>query len=518
MSIPSIFNDVLGPVMRGPSSSHSAAALRIGRLARDLMGGRLDRAVVDYDPSGSLVTTHDSQGSDLGLTGGLLGWEPHDPRLARYRDEARDAGLEIDVRYLDYGAEHPNTYRLTLANEDETRHLTAISTGGGMIEVQAVDGVPVALGGDLYEAFVFTDGDSEIDLEAIVHEHGLVAGQIHATDSGVVVHWRSRVPIPAAVRALVAGDLRLFEPVLPVLANTDAELPFRGADAFLDLVGEDGGSDPLWAWALRYEACRAGWSESEVLERAHDVLAILRTSVERGLEGREIEDRLLPTQVRGFLDSQRQDRLIPSDVHNRMILYVTAIMEAKSSMETIVAAPTAGSCATMPGALLAVGATCGQDDEALAKALLVAGMIGLFITEGATFSAELGGCMAECGSGSAMAAAGIAEMMGATPTVALSAASLALQNTFGMTCDPIANRVEAPCLGKNAMAAGNAINSVNMALAGYQHVVPLDEVIVAMNEVAQAMPRELRCTSLGGLSVTPTSKRLEAMLCRKPGC
>ena len=102
ISPPSIFNDVLGPVMRGPSSSHSAAALRIGRLALDLMDGKLERVVVKYDPNGSLVTTHESQGSDLGLFGGLMGWDTDDPRLINYKEEIAKAGIDVDIRYVSY--------------------------------------------------------------------------------------------------------------------------------------------------------------------------------------------------------------------------------------------------------------------------------------------------------------------------------------------------------------------------------------------------------------------------------
>jgi len=152
---PSIFNDVLGPVMRGPSSSHSAAAQRIGRLARDLMKGSIQRVRVDYDPSGSLVTTHRTQGSDLGLAGGLLGWEADDARLKNYPQELKKAGIDIEVRYLDYGATHPNTYRLELQAGETTRSLTAISTGGGMIEVQSLDSIPVCLHGDYRHAKPF---------------------------------------------------------------------------------------------------------------------------------------------------------------------------------------------------------------------------------------------------------------------------------------------------------------------------------------------------------------------------
>ena len=155
VSFPSIFNDVLGPVMRGPSSSHSAASLRIGRMALDLMDSDIKNVVVDYDPNGSLVTTHLSQGSDLGLTGGILGWETDDARLPNYRDEVAKAGIKIEVRYLDYGAEHPNTYRLALRSDNKEHTMTAISTGGGMIEVQQLDGVPVSLKGDYFETLIF---------------------------------------------------------------------------------------------------------------------------------------------------------------------------------------------------------------------------------------------------------------------------------------------------------------------------------------------------------------------------
>ncbi|MDB4704804.1 hypothetical protein OAE94_02780, partial [Akkermansiaceae bacterium] len=109
---PSIFNDVLGPVMRGPSSSHSAAANRIGRLMRALAGEKISTLVVRYDPNGSLVTTHKEQGSDLGLYGGILGWTPDDPRLPTFEQALEDEGIEINLHYESYNAPHPNFYRL----------------------------------------------------------------------------------------------------------------------------------------------------------------------------------------------------------------------------------------------------------------------------------------------------------------------------------------------------------------------------------------------------------------------
>ena len=137
----SIFNDVIGPVMRGPSSSHCAAALRIGRLARDLMDGDLTDVLVEFDREGSLPTTHESQGSDMGLFGGLLGWDADDERLPDSARALADAGIALRIETVDVGDPHPNTYRLTLRNAREAHALIAISTGGGMMEVGSIDGV-----------------------------------------------------------------------------------------------------------------------------------------------------------------------------------------------------------------------------------------------------------------------------------------------------------------------------------------------------------------------------------------
>src|SRR6187549_2633142 len=126
--IPSIFNDVIGPVMRGPSSSHCAASLRIGRLCRDLMDGHLNSILVEFDPNGSLATTHKSQGSDMGLFGGFLGWEADDERLPESDKHIVTAGINISIKITDIGNSHPNLYKITLSNKQETRKLTAIST------------------------------------------------------------------------------------------------------------------------------------------------------------------------------------------------------------------------------------------------------------------------------------------------------------------------------------------------------------------------------------------------------
>jgi L-serine dehydratase len=200
---------------------------------------------------------------------------------------------------------------------------------------------------------------------------------------------------------------------------------------------------------------------------------------------------------------------------NTIVLYTTAMMEVKSSMGVFVAAPTAGSCGALPGAILGAAKSMGSSKEDIVKALLAAGIIGVFIAEHATFAAEVAGCQAETGAGGSMAAAGLVTLINGSLEQCVAASSLALQNSLGIVCDPIGNRVEAPCLGKNVMAASNALSCANMALANYEYLIPFDEVIQSMNEVGDMMAHELTCTGLGGLAATPTGKAIEARLKEK---
>jgi L-serine dehydratase len=240
------------------------------------------------------------------------------------------------------------------------------------------------------------------------------------------------------------------------------------------------------------------------------------TSIQTGLKGTHYHDRILGSQSPGFKEQMDNNKLIGGSVNNTIIMYVSAMMEVKSSMGVIVAAPTAGSCGALPGAIIGTAKTLNLPEDEMVKAMLTAGLIGVFITAHATFAAEVGGCMAECGSGSGMAAAALVGMAGGTLQQALGAASLALQNTLGLICDPIGNRVEAPCLGRNVMAATNAVSCANMALSGYNHLIPLDEVIETMQAVGNEIHHTLRCTNLGGLSVTKAAKQIEELLNEQP--
>jgi L-serine dehydratase len=507
----SIFNDVIGPVMRGPSSSHCAAALRIGRLARDLMRGDLQEVLIEFDRQGSLATTHETQGSDMGLFGGLMGWEATDDRLPEAGLALAAQGITIRMEIGDFGLTHPNTYRLILSNAHERHVLTAVSLGGGMVRVVDIDDFRLCIEGDYWETLIYADQDGPAITEylkamsaadqVLSHE----AGDRHLIEikTGQYLDSVRLSQLQAKFNGLV---VRQLTPVLPVLSHKDQTVPFSTCAQMLAFNKDR--HWPLWQLARTYESARGNLTEAEVLERMTEIVGILRASVKQGLQGTDYADRILGYQCGRFSQQMQDQRLLEAGSLNRIILYVTALMEVKSAMGIIVAAPTAGACAALPGACLGIGDDLGCTDEAVVQALLAGAMIGIFIATRSTFAAEVAGCQAECGAASGMAAAALVTMGGGTAEQAVAAASMALQNSLGMVCDPVANRVEVPCLGKNVMAASNALACANMALADFDPVVPLDEVIEAMDEVGRSIPCALRCTALGGLSTTETSQAI----------
>jgi L-serine dehydratase len=515
LSYPSIFNDVIGPVMRGPSSSHCAAALRIGRIARDLMGGRIDEIRIELDPHGSLATTHTSQGSDMGLFGGLLGWEATDERLAESAAAVQAAGIRVSLQIVDIGASHPNTYRLTLRNATEQHSLTALSTGGGMIEVIDIDGNPLSIGGDYYETLVYPTSNSRALLQFLSSRIEVDEIILFEDVDNPLIEIKAQAFLePEFIAELKAEfdirELKNISPVLPVRSRKELRVPFTTCDEML-CYNQDKNL-ALWELALHYESARGNLSHEQVFQQMKAIVDILQNSIAQGLRGTDYADRILGNQSGQFQTSMDQQRLLDGGMLNRIILYVSAMMEVKSSLGVIVAAPTAGSCGSLPGAVIGAANAMGLSQDEMTKAMLAAGLVGVFIAAHATFAAEVGGCQAECGAGSGMAAAALVTLAKGTLEQTLAATSLALQNILGMTCDPIANRVEAPCLGKNVLAASNALACANMALADYAALIPLDQVIETMNRVGKSLPVELRCTGLGGLSVTAASKAIEKRL------
>ena len=185
-----------------------------------------------------------------------------------------------------------------------------------------------------------------------------------------------------------------------------------------------------------------------------------------------------------------------------------AVSEVNACMGRIVAAPTAGSCGILPSVLITMMKEKNIPEEKVVMSLFTSAGFGMVIAKKASISGAEGGCMAECGCASAMAAAAAVEIAGGTPQMSAQACAIAIKNTLGLVCDPVAGLVEVPCIKRNAAGAANAIVAAELALAGVESIIPADEVIEAMKAVGEALPASLKETAAGGLAETPSAKRI----------
>jgi L-serine dehydratase len=261
---------------------------------------------------------------------------------------------------------------------------------------------------------------------------------------------------------------------------------------------------------LAREVFESAAEQHEVRARMTQSLGVMREAVEAGLDGHSHSRS-------GFVGGDAR-RVVDSDkgpiggTFADSIAAALAVGEVNASMGRIVAAPTGGASGVLPAVVLTVGAQVGASEDALVDALFAAAGIGGVIAARATLSGAAGGCQAEIGSGSAMAAAAAVQLSGGTPAQAGHAASLALQGQMGLVCDPIGGLVEVPCVYRNATGAAVALSACEMALAGVEFPVPFDEVVDAMGLVGRSLPPSLRETALGGLAVTPAGKAMAAAL------
>ncbi|MBU5447538.1 L-serine ammonia-lyase, iron-sulfur-dependent, subunit alpha [Blautia sp. MSJ-36] len=214
---------------------------------------------------------------------------------------------------------------------------------------------------------------------------------------------------------------------------------------------------------------------------------------------------LIGGESRKLYEFQFQGKSLCGNVLSKSITFAMATLETNASMGLIVASPTAGSAGIVPGLILALQEVYGFSDEKIRQALFNAGAIGYLAMRNATVAGAVGGCQAEVGIASAMAASAAVELLGGTPLQCTYAASTVLMNMLGLVCDPVGGLVEYPCQNRNAAGVSNALIAAEMSLAGITQFIPLDEMIDTMYTVGKKLPAELRETALGGCAATPSA-------------
>lgn len=260
---------------------------------------------------------------------------------------------------------------------------------------------------------------------------------------------------------------------------------------------------------LDFEATRGELSHGLIVAQMKRNLDVMRASVENGLKGAVSTTGLTGGGAVKLNAYIKKGKTLSGEVMLTACASAIATNEVNAAMGIICASPTAGSAGTLPGVLFTLEEKLNLRDDQLVNFLFTSGAFGLITANNAFISGATGGCQAEIGTSSAMAAAAAVETAGGTPQQSAHAFAIAMANMLGLVCDPVAGLVEVPCIKRNAAGASNALIAADMALAGLVSEIPADEVISAMHEVGVAMPSAFKETAEGGLANTPTGRAIE---------
>lgn len=258
---------------------------------------------------------------------------------------------------------------------------------------------------------------------------------------------------------------------------------------------------------MRQREILLGETTAEIVDQRMDrVLEIMKDAAFSPIKDPVISmGGLIGGEARKLCEFHDLGKSLCGNVLGKGITYAMATLETNASMGLIVASPTAGSAGIVPGMMLALQEVYGFSDKKIRQALFNAGAIGYLAMRNATVAGAVGGCQAEVGIASAMAASAAVELLGGTPLQCTYAASTVLMNMLGLVCDPVGGLVEYPCQNRNAAGVSNALIAAEMSLAGIPQFIPLDEMIDAMYTVGKKLPVELRETALGGCAATPSA-------------
>lgn len=526
---PMSIRDVVGPIMVGPSSSHTAGALRIASMVRNLLDG--EPVEVTFTLFGSFAHTYHGHGTDRALVAGMLGLHTDDLRMRNSFDLAKEQGLEFSFEPDTVTkTAHPNTVEARVVdcygNEVVAR---GVSIGGGAAELTRIDGIDVHITGE-FNSMIVRQQDLPGTLAHIASTLGdaginIGTSQLHRTRQGgeaftvmdvddpvpeEVIDLILEFPAIRSVRFIPADGLHrnpgeVSSDIDPELALREFQkLDFATAAQLLSFCEENGVS-LSYAAEARERALLAsrGVAGSAIVSYLQRALDVMRASATAPVEAPRSS---MGGLIGGEAAKLRELEDLGAGVNGPLLALATrnaiAVLETNATMGVIVAAPTAGSAGVIPAVLLSLQEVHGFSDAQLMDALKNAAVVGSIIAATLRWQAPKGlpGRNRVCAAG----AVPLLSFWAGTPRMCLTAAGYALANMLGLVCDPVGGLVEAPCQKRNASAAVNALSAAQMALAGIEGLIPFDEVVDAMLKVGRSLPYELRETALGGMAACPS--------------
>ncbi len=490
-----------------------AGPVRLGLLARALLGDSPADACFVMDKDGSFAGTFGIMNEDKAMLAGVMGFGPEDERISRVHELAREQGLKFTYQSGTLTeTKHLNAIRFILrAADGRVAELTGVSTGGGMIQVIRVNGFPVDFIGDTYVILVFSKIGTDPPKAIPLNMDGFVeSGEVIGKDRTLHFSKFSERLDMEAIRSIQPDDVQaeLLEPVLPVVMrhNRKPQL-FRSVREWVEISKELGIG--VAETAIRYEMDSSLLSRDQVIARMRSVKDILLKEIRAFYDHPEAE-RSPFGRYDGDVWLEYEKKVAPlcGPMFSQIIKRVMGV-NAKTPGVLIVPGPMGTGGGYLFSALYTVKEARELDDDSLLRGLFVAAGIGAIAYTHTNPTGEVVGCAGECGVCCAMTAAAITEMCGAGDRID-TAASLALQAFIGLPCDPVPGGFDVPCFSRIIAAPSMAVIYADLAMAGVDAIIPYDEMLSAVDTLGRKMPPELLCTSKGGCCVTPTARKCEA--------
>lgn len=425
---PSILNDVLSPVIQGPSSSNTAGPYRIGRIARDLLNGRVRKVSVEMSTRGDFAEMFYSMGSDKALLLGLMKKDLILDGLDQAYGYAEENGLRFHFLFTDSVPDYPSELmQIRVSSDNETLYMEGVSLGGGEVIIRKVNGRETAIKGMRDEDVILPGGN----------------------------------------------QIRTVHSVYPFRRRENPEPPFRTSREWIEY--EKLHSDYPWESAMKYEKTVTGLDEVEIEAACESVWKISMKAMESGYREGITFDGVVKPKAASIRNIFHNKRLIPIGIGERGMVDALAVMEYSNSHGIVVCMPTGGCCGIIPAAIENAAESMGMGDKEKRDALLTAGLIGVFCYPTHYHGAL--GCQAEVGIATAMAAGGLASMIGADVETVERAAVIALQYLLGQLCDPVDGYTQVPCIVRNMLSVSVAASCANAAVMGIETLVGLDDMV-----------------------------------------
>jgi L-serine dehydratase len=487
--------DIVGPSMVGPSSSHTAGANKIGHIARNIIIAKTkaDKSKVksiQVKLLGSFRDTGPGHYTPSAIGGGLHGLAPDHPQMIQHGDPAflMDQGIDFEEfkasfsgykkgtieEEARYKNENNNNIAEIIVDSDKGKYtITGFSIGGGNVEVRYLDNrLSLPLSGK--EEFYYHDGKIIKPNEAKKLENAVLIPAITA----ISTQDKSNFVMP----------YNSFEELTTYLKKENKNL--------IDVI-------------LEVEFNLQGTKPDETLLKVAEYWRIMKASVKKGIKSKELSMLKLTGKDAGKINKFIKKRDIFDNIFGRATAYAVAVNEVNAKCGVIVACPTAGSCGILPGVIQAYSEIVKPERKKILESILVSGFLGMILFNDVTTAGADYGCQAEVGVGAAMAAAALTYLEDGNSQEIIQAFILAIKNSLGLICDPVAGLVEVPCVKRNGIFASVAISASLMALSGVKSFISPDEVVLTMKEVGDKLHHDFKETAGGGLAKTRDGKAVD---------